>query len=142
MANDLPVTELADFAIQNYNGSIVSVNIEDLRFISRQADAAADNTFYHQNKNLRFVYLNAARLLVLDESRPLVKKLAQTYNISLAPPVLANFEFALAFIKKGVTPAPAAIKLSEALQQVGYSGPLITKLEQISMYVVAFGSSV
>ena len=64
--NDLPVHELKDFSIQNYNGSIVSVNVEDLRFISRQADAAANNTFYYKNKNLRFVYLNAARLLVLD----------------------------------------------------------------------------
>ncbi len=86
--------------------------------------------------------MNAARMLVLDESRPLVKKLAENYNITLAQPALVNFEFALAFVKKGVTPAPAAIKLSEALQQVGYSGPLITQLEQISMYVVAFGESV
>ena len=29
--NDLPVHELRDFAIQNYNGNIVSVNVEDLR---------------------------------------------------------------------------------------------------------------
>ena len=79
---------------------------------------------------------------MLDESRPLVKKLAETYNITLAQPALVNFEFALAFVKKGVTPAPAAIKLSEALQQVGYSGPPITKLDQINMYVVAIAVSV
>jgi hypothetical protein len=66
------INELTHFAIQNYNGSLASVKNEDLRFSPQQADAAADNTFYHKNKNLRFVYLNAARLLVLDESRPLV----------------------------------------------------------------------
>ena len=76
MASQIPVNELRDWAIENYNGSLVSVNIEDLRFISKQADAAADNTFDHKNKKLRFVYLHAARLLVLDESRPLVEKLA------------------------------------------------------------------
>ena len=77
---DLPVNELADFAIQNYNGSNPKL----------QADAAADNTFHYKNKSLRFVYLNAARLLVLDESHALVKKLAETYRIALAQPALVN----------------------------------------------------
>lgn len=136
----IPVNELSDFSIENYNGAAVSVNIEDLRFISRVADAAADNTFYHRNKGLRFVWLSATSVLVLDDSNPLLQRLAASYTISLATPPLVNFPFDLAFVAKGVTPAPAALKLNEVLQALGYQGPPVTNLEQISMYKVALGA--
>ena len=120
------VNELRDFVIENYTGSLVTANIEDLRFISQRAFAVEDRTFYHRSKNLRFVYLTSNSLLAMDESNPLVKKLAETYIISLATPPLINFEFDLAFVRKNVSPAPPANKLSEALQQIGYSGPRVT----------------
>ena len=46
-----------------------------------------------------------------------------------------GFEFDLAFTKKDVTPRPAAIKLLEALQAIGYNGPIVTDLNMIQMYV-------
>jgi hypothetical protein len=132
----IPVNELSDFVIQNYNGAVITINIEDMRFIARQADAAADNSFYHRNKGLRFVWLSATSLLVLDESNPLIRKLTAAYNVSLATPPLLNFPFDLAFIAKTTTPS-AALKLSEALQNVGYQGPMITNLRQVDMYIAA-----
>jgi hypothetical protein len=84
------------------------------------------------------VYLSSVRLLVLDESNALPKKLSSAYSISLATPPLVDFDFDLAFVKKGVTPAPAAIKLPEALQQIGYSGPRVTDLNMMNMYVISF----
>ena len=94
------VNELRDFVIENYTGSLVSANIEDLRFISQRAFADLDKTFYHRRKNLRFVYLTSNSLLAMGESNPLVKKLAETYIISLATPPLINFEFDLAFVRR------------------------------------------
>jgi hypothetical protein len=51
-----------------------------------------------------------------------------------------NFDFSLAFIKKDVTPTPAAIKLRDALQVIGYSGPIVSDLNMIHIY--AFNSPV
>jgi len=130
----IPVNELKDFTIQNYNGAIITINIEDMRFIARQADADANNTFFHRNKGLRFYWLSATKLLVLDESNPLVAKVSARFNISLATPPLSNFPFDLAFVAK-TTPPPAAVKLADALQAVGYQGPMITTLKQVNMYI-------
>ena len=53
----ISITELLDFIIRNYCGSIVTINIEDLRFIQSQANVASDKSFFQGDTNLRFVYL-------------------------------------------------------------------------------------
>ena len=68
------VTELNDFSIRNYSGNIVTINIEDLRFIQSQASIASDKSFYQRENNLRFIYLKTSQLLVVDEGNPLLKK--------------------------------------------------------------------
>jgi hypothetical protein len=128
------VDELNDFEIRNYNGKNLAINIEDLRFIQSKANLTLTKSFYDVNTNLRFVYLSNANVLVLDESNPVTKKNATSYRILIATPPLVNFEFGLAFVKSDETPAPAAIKLRDVLQNVGYNGPLVTKLKQIDMY--------
>ena len=130
------VTELNDFTIRNHNGSLITINIEDLRFIQSQANVASGKSFYQRDTNLRFVYLSTSQLLVLDESSPLLKKLTSSYNISLATPPLVDFDFGLAFTKKDVTPTPAAIKLRDALQVIGYNGPIVSDLNTINMYII------
>jgi hypothetical protein len=72
------VTELSDFTIRNFNGSIVTINFEDLRFIQSQASIASDKSFYQRENNLRFIYLKTSQLLVVDEGNPLLKKLTNT----------------------------------------------------------------
>ena len=128
------VDELNDFEIRNYNGKNLAINIEDLRYIQSKANLTLTNFFIDINTNLRFVYLSNANVWVLDESNPVVKKIATSYRISLATPPLVNFEFGLAFTQSDVTPAPAAIKLRDELQTIGYNGALVTELKQIDMY--------
>ena len=81
------VTELTDFTIRTYNVSIVTINIEDLRFIQNQANLASDQSFYQRDTNLRFIYLNTSQLLVVDEGYPLLKKvfIIIYYNTSNTP---------------------------------------------------------
>ena len=128
------IDELNDFEIRNYNGKNLAINIEDLRFIQSKANLSITKSYYDINTNLRFVYLSNANVLVLDESNPVTKKIASSYRISIATPPLVNYDFGLAFTKSDETPAPAAIKLRDALQNVGYNGPLVTKLKEIDMY--------
>ena len=128
------VDELNDCEIKNYNGKNLAIDVEDLRFIQSKANLTLTKSFYDVNTNLRFVNLSNANILVLNESNPVTKKIATSYRISLATPPLVNFDFGLAFVKSDETPAPAAIKLRDVLQNVGYNGPLVTKLKQIDMY--------
>ena len=76
------VTELSDFTIRNYSGSIVTINIEDLRFIQSQASLASDKSFFQRDTNLRFVYFKTSHLLVFDEGTPFFNKLSSSYTIS------------------------------------------------------------
>jgi len=131
----IQVNELRDLEIENYNGNSVTVNVEELRFAEREADISPDNMFYNQSKNLGYVYISAGTLLVFDASNPVVRKLAASYTIALANPPLVNFPFDLAFFRRGVTPAPAAVRLMEALRAMGYTGPEVVKLAQINMYM-------
>ena len=135
------VSELIDFTIRNFNGNIITINIEDLRFIQSQANSASSKSFFQRDTNLRFVYLSTSQLLALDETNPLLKKLSKSYNIALATPPLVGFDFDLAFTKKDVTPVPAAIKLRDALQVVGYNGPIVSDLNLINMYKIILPTS-
>ena len=65
----------------------------------------------------------------------MAQKLTASYTIALANPPLANFPFDLAFFRRGVTPAPPAVKVMEALRAIGYTGPEVINLAQVSMYI-------
>ena len=54
------VNELSDFTIRDYNGSIIQISIEDLRYILRPAQYTdgIDKSYYDQTNNLRFVLYN------------------------------------------------------------------------------------
>jgi len=74
-------------------------------------------------------------MLVMDILNPYVKKLANHYIVRLALPA-ETLEFDLGFVTSGVTPAPAAIALRDALQVIGYNGPRVTSLLQMHMYKI------
>jgi hypothetical protein len=63
------------------------------------------------------------------------KSSVPSYTLTQTTPPLVGFEHDLAFTKKDVTPRPAAIKLHEALQAIGYNGPIDIDLNMIQMYV-------
>jgi len=130
----IAVNELQDFRIEIYNGNLVAINIEDLRFIRAQANA--DMSLKRvQHRILTFVYLNPLLMLVMDELNPYVQKLANDYIVRLALPA-ESLDFALGFVRRGVTPAPAAIALRDALQVNGCNGPRVSSLSQMNMYKI------
>ena len=131
----IAVNEFNDLAIEDYNGTLVTVKVEDLRFAEREADISPDNMFYDQSRNLRYAYISAGTLLVIDESNRVAQTLTAAYTIALANPPLVNFPFDLAFFRRGVTPAPPAVKLMEALRAIGYTGPEVINLAQVNMYM-------
>lgn len=127
------ITELNNFDVENHIGRRVSLSIEDLRFVMKKSIADSYSSFSH--KGFTFFWISGTKLLAVDELFPLNKSIISSYKVALATPPLVNFEFDLAFVAK-VTPPPAGIKLSEALQVVGYQGPRVTKLSQLKMYML------
>ena len=124
----ITVNELTDFVTTNYVGKFVSLNIEDLSFIARQAEKDSTNAFYDDATNFRFAYIKDNTLLALDESNPVVQRLAATYRIELAKPPLTEFAFDLKFTARPVGPPPMTLML--ALRAVGYQGPEVVRLAQ------------
>ena len=138
----ITVNELNNFSTENYKGIPVNYNAEDLSFIAKQGEQATDNEYYDPETNFRFVYIRDNRLLAIDESNLIAKRLAANYRISLATPPLVNFAFDLAFVRKATIPAPAAVTLMTALRAIGYGGPEVVNLAQANMYLLTIEPAV
>ena len=78
--------------------------------------------------------------MLLDESSPVVQRLAATYRIELATPDLTGFVFDLKFTARPAGPPPVA--LMPALRAVGYQGPEVVKLAQVGMYLLTIEPAV
>ena len=64
------VNELSDFTIRHYNGSIIQINCEDLRYILRQAQDTdgIEKSYYDQTNNLIFDLQKKSNFLGLHKS--------------------------------------------------------------------------